>query len=124
MTAKPQTGVFKRNGSVSVFADPAAAQADFTLPLPGGVGSRNVLRGDGYASWDMSLVKRWKLPIENHSLQFRWEVFNVPNLTRFNAQGVGSSLLTSLTQTPSSFGAYTSLLTQPRVMQFALRYEF
>jgi hypothetical protein len=49
----------------------------------------------------------------------------VPNLTRFNSQSVGSSsLLTSLTQQPGSFGAYTSLLTQPRVMQFALRYEF
>ena len=124
MTARPKTGVFKRNGSVSVFADPVAAQADFTLPFPGGVGSRNVLRGDGFASWDMSLGKRWKLPMEGHSLQFRWEVFNVPNLTRFNAQGVGASLLTSLTQSPSNFGAYNSLLTQPRVMQFALRYEF
>ena len=91
----------------------------------GQVGSRNVLRGDGFAGLDMSLVKRWKMPYaESHSLEFRWEVFNVPNLTRFNAQGVGSSLLTSLTQSPNSFGAYTSLLTQPRVMQFALRYEF
>jgi hypothetical protein len=125
MTARPKTGVFKQNGSVSVFANPAAAQNDFTLPLPGGVGSRNILRGDGFASWDMSLAKRWKMPYrETHSLQFRWEVFNVPNLTRFNAQGVGASLLTSLTQSPASFGAYTSLLTQPRVMQFALRYEF
>ncbi len=125
MTAKPKTGTFKGNGSVNVFADPSAAQQDFTLPLPGQVGSRNVLRGDGYAGWDMSLVKRWKMPYaDSHSLQFRWEVFNVPNLTRFNAQGVGSSLLTSLTQSPNNFGAYTSLLTQPRVMQFALRYEF
>ncbi|HYL86817.1 MAG TPA: carboxypeptidase-like regulatory domain-containing protein [Candidatus Angelobacter sp.] len=125
MTARPKIGVFKGNGSVNVFADPAAAQADFTIPVPGQVGSRNILRGDGYASWDMSLGKRWKMPYrETHSVQFRWEVFNVPNLTRFNAQGVGSSLLTSLTQTPGSFGAYTSLLTQPRVMQFDLRYEF
>jgi hypothetical protein len=124
MTARPQTGVFKRNGTVNIFADPAAALNDFTLPLPGGLGSRNVLRGDGFASWDMSLGKRWALPWEGHSLQFRWEVFNVPNLTRFNAQGVGASLLTSLTQSPNNFGAYTSLLTQPRVMQFALRYEF
>jgi hypothetical protein len=125
MTARPKTGVFKRNGSVSVFADPAAAQADFTVPFPGQVGSRNVLRGDGFASWDMSLGKSWKMPWrETQSLQFRWDVFNVPNLTRFNAQGVGASLLTSLTQSPGSFGAYTSLLTQPRVMQFALRYEF
>jgi len=135
MTATPRTGIFKLSipdpvtgkpdAFVSPFANPAAAQNDFTLPLPGGVGSRNVLRGDGFASWDMSLSKRWKMPYrETHDLQFRWEVFNVPNLTRFNAQGVGASLLTSLTQSPASFGAYTSLLTQPRVMQFALRYEF
>jgi hypothetical protein len=131
MTARPKTGIFKLidpatgYAFVSPFANPTAAQNDFTLPLPGGVGSRNVLRGDGFASWDMSLAKRWKMPYrETHSLQFRWEVFNVPNLTRFNAQGVGASLLTSLTQSPGRFGAYTSLLTQPRVMQFALRYEF
>jgi hypothetical protein len=126
MTAKPKTGTFKKAGSVNIFADPVAAQQDFTLPLPGGVGSRNVLRGNGYADWDMSLYKSWKMPYrETHSLQFRWDVFNVTNLTRFNAQSVGSSaLLTSLTQSPDNFGAYTSLLTQPRVMQFALRYEF
>jgi Carboxypeptidase regulatory-like domain len=129
MTTRPKTGTFKGNGTVNVFGDPAAAaaaQQDFTLPLPGQVGSRNVLRGDGYAGLDMSLVKNWKMPYnEAHSIQFRWEVFNVPNLTRFNAQSIGSSsLLTSLTQQPNSFGAYTSLLTQPRVMQFALRYEF
>jgi hypothetical protein len=125
MTSRPKTGTFKGNGTVNVFANPAAAQVDFTLPLPGQVGSRNVLRGDGFAGLDMSLVKRWRMPYnEAHNLEFRWEVFNVPNLTRFNAQGVGSSLLTSLTQSPNSFGAYTSLLTQPRVMQFALRYEF
>ncbi len=126
MTSRPRTGTFKGNGSVNAFADPAAAQQDFTLPLPGGVGSRNILRGDGYAGLDMSLVKNWKMPYnEAHIIQFRWEVFNVPNLTRFNAQSIGSSsLLTSLTQQPNSFGAYTSLLTQPRVMQFALRYEF
>jgi hypothetical protein len=133
MTAKQKPGIFhllttdptgKTYAFVSPFANPAAAQAAFTLPLPGQVGSRNVLRGDGFAGWDMSLGKRWKMPWENHSLQFRWEVFNVPNLTRYNAQGVGASLLTSLTQSQSTFGAYTSLLTQPRVMQFDLRYEF
>jgi hypothetical protein len=126
MTARPKTGTFKGNGTVNVFADPAAAQQDFTSPLPGQVGSRNVLRGDGYAGLDMSLAKSWKMPYnEAHRVQFRWEVFNVLNLTRFNAQSIGSSsLLTSLTQSPNSFGAYTSLLTQPRVMQFALRYEF
>jgi len=131
MTSKQKTAIYHLIDPttgfafVSPFANPSAAQAAFTLPLPGQVGSRNVLRGDGYASLDMGLGKHWKIPHrETQSVQFLWQVFNVPNLTRYNAQGVGSSLLTSLTQAPTHFGAYTSLLTQPRVMQFALRYEF
>ncbi len=127
--AKPQTGHFKQpNGSVSVFPNPAAAFNDFVHPFPGQGGSRNVVRGDGYAGWDMALSKRWKMPWENHSLQFRWEVFNVPNLTRFNVlSGLGTqacACIASLQQVPNAFGNYTGLLTQPRVMQFALRYEF
>ena len=130
-TSKQQTGIYHLKDPstgfsfVSPFANPSEAQAAFTIPVPGQVGSRNILRGDGYAGLDMSLGKRWKMPYrETHDVQFLWQVFNVPNLTRFNAQGVGSSLLTSLTQAPTHFGAYTSLLTQPRVMQFSLRYEF
>ena len=125
MISKAKTGVFRNptTGAVTLFPDPAAAQADFTTPFPGGTGSRNVLRADGYASWDMSLSKRWGLPLEGSSLQFRWEVFNVANLTRFNAQTVGSSI-PSLQQAPSQFGTYGGLLTEPRVMQFALRLEF
>jgi hypothetical protein len=118
---RPATGVFAQpNGAINMFADPVSVRAnDFIHPFPGQSGSRNMLRGPGFASWDMSLSKRWKLPIEGHSLQFRGEVFNVPNLKRFNVQ----SNPPSLTQT-QSFGDYTGLLTQPRVMQFALRYEF
>jgi len=121
MVNRPATGVFAQpNGAINMFADPASARAnDFIHPFPGQSGSRNLLRGPGFASWDMSVSKRWKLPIEGHSLQFRGEVFNVPNLKRFNVQ----SNPPSLTQT-QSFGDYTGLLTQPRVMQFALRYEF
>jgi hypothetical protein len=68
----------------------------------------------------MSLTKRWKLPWEGHTLQFRGEVFNVANNHRFNAQSISGAF----TLQQPSFGTYTSLLTQPRVMQFALRYEF
>jgi hypothetical protein len=80
----------------------------------------------------MALNKRWRMPIEGHSLQFRWEVFNVFNQHRFNAlSGLGTQAcgcIASLQQVALSsgntFGNYTGLLTQPRVMQFALRYEF
>jgi hypothetical protein len=127
LIAIPKTGAFKQpDGSVSVFANPAAALNDYIHPFPGQSGSRNVLRGDGFASWDMNLSKRWKMPYaEGHSLQFRWEVFNVPNLKRFNVQAsLGDTTTTSLQSVPSAFGDYTGLLTKPRVMQFALRYEF
>lgn len=134
LIAIPKTGAFKQpDGTVSVFADPAAALADFVHPFPGQSGSRNVLRGQGYAGWDMSINKRWQLFHEGHTLQFRWEVYNVPNLKRFNVlpsgstgltNGIGDSGVPTLTQVPSAFGAYAGLLTSPRVMQFGLRYEF
>jgi carboxypeptidase family protein len=127
LIAIPKTGAFKQpDGSVSVFANPTAAISNYVHPFPGGSGSRNVLRGDGFASWDMNLSKRWKMPYaEGHSLQFRWEVFNVPNLKRFNVQaGLGENTNWWVTSVAPNFGDYANLLTQPRVMQFALRYEF
>ncbi|HVS87368.1 MAG TPA: carboxypeptidase-like regulatory domain-containing protein [Candidatus Acidoferrum sp.] len=134
LIAIPKTGAFKQpDGTVSVFPHPTAALNDFVHPFPGQSGSRNVLRGDGFAGWDMNLSKRWKMPWESHSLQFRWEVYNVPNLKRFNVlpsgatgltNGIGDSGVPTLQQVPSAFGDYAGLLTSPRVMQFALRYEF
>ena len=68
----------------------------------------------------MTLSKRFVMPYKDtHSMQFRWEVFNVPNAVRFDVNS--ASLDVGNTGT---FGKYTSLLTQPRVMQFGLRYEF
>jgi hypothetical protein len=52
-------------------------------------------------------------------MQLRWEVFNVFNQTRFDVQSNRPEI-----DEVTSFGNYTGLLTQPRVMQFALRYEF
>ena len=82
-----------RHGCGQRFRQSAAAFADFVHPFPGQSGSRNVVRGDGYAGLDMALSKRWKMPREGQSLQFRWEVFNVPNLHRFNVlSGLGTRL--------------------------------
>jgi hypothetical protein len=128
MIARPSTGHFKQpDGSVSVFPNPSTAFNDFVHPFPGQSGSRNVIRGDGYMGVDMALAKRWTIR-ESQGLQFRWEVFNVFNQVRFNAlSGLGTqacACIASLQQVPNTFGNYTGLLTQPRVMQFALRYEF
>jgi len=129
LVARPTTGHFTQStGAVSVFPNPTAAFSDFAHPFPGQSGSRNAVRGDGYVGVDMALAKRWQMPWERQTLQFRWEVFNVFNQVRFNAlSGLGTqacACIASLQQVPNTFGNYTGLLTQPRVMQFALRYEF
>jgi hypothetical protein len=117
------TGVFKNaDGSVNLFADPTGATGigAFRHDFPGESGQRNVTRGPGFVGLDLGLSKRWKMPwAESQTLQFRWEVFNVPNFTRFDVQ----SATTSLDQ-ESAFGKFTGLLTNPRSMQFGLRYEF
>ncbi|HMI51934.1 MAG TPA: TonB-dependent receptor [Candidatus Saccharimonadales bacterium] len=109
------------DGTVNIFGNAAAVNAafgSFDSDFPGQVGNRNALRGDGFAGLDLGLSKRWKIR-EGHSLQFRWDVFNALNLTRFDVQSLSLSVTNS-----SNFGNYTGLLTNPRVMQFALRYEF
>jgi hypothetical protein len=111
------------DGSVNIFgteAQAALALNSYQPDFPGQVGARNTLRGNGFASLDAGLDKRWKMPWkETHSLQFRWEVFNVLNLTRFDVQSLNLSITNA-----STFGDYSALLTNPRTMQFALRYEF
>jgi hypothetical protein len=115
------------NGNVNLFPDPATAQNLFSPALPGQVGVRNFVRGDGFFGIDLGLSKRWKMPWnENHSLALRWEVFNVTNSTRFdfNDQNSSSASESNNSIAVPNFGNYTHLMTNPRVMQFALRYEF
>ncbi|HKF54493.1 MAG TPA: hypothetical protein VKJ45_03580, partial [Blastocatellia bacterium] len=116
-----KTGVYKQaDGTVNLFQDaqgPTGIQA-FRHDYPGEVGNRNGLRGPGFAALDMGLSKRWNIA-ESKGVQFRWEVFNVPNLKRFDVQS-----LTANIDAGPGFGNFAGLLTSPRVMQFALRFEF
>jgi hypothetical protein len=102
----------------NMFADPAAAFASFDFTYPGQTGNRNCLRVDGFFTIDTGVGKRFRMPYsEKHSLQFRWEAFNVTNSVRFDSPSINIG-------SPNTFGKYSSTLTQPRVMQFGLRYEF
>jgi Carboxypeptidase regulatory-like domain/TonB dependent receptor len=106
---------------VSAFATGANANTSFQEPFPGQAGQRNNLRGPGFFGLDMGLSKTWVMPwSEGQALQFRWEVFNVLNAVRFDPLSINATLDVS----GSSFGQYTRLATNPRVMQFALRYSF
>lgn len=93
------------------------------LPYPGETGERNFFRGDGLFDIDSGLNKTWKVGtgtgfLEDGTLKFDWEVYNVTNTVRFDPVSIGSQL------TSSSLGTASSLMSQPRRMQFALRYDF
>ncbi len=108
----------------SPFADPKTAIDYFRYSLPGEVGLRNVLRGDGYFTIDLSVSKAWSLGFADHRLRFRWDVFNVTNTPRFDVGQISARL-----DDAAGFGRYDGALSPcdgqaGRCMQFALRYEF
>ena len=98
-----------------------AAIDDFRDPYPGEGGQRNELRGPGYFGIDAGLDKDWKIR-EGQTLSFAWEAFNITNAVRFDAAASSNQFRSH--QSRTNFGVYSSTLTQPRVMQFMLRYSF
>ncbi len=108
------------SGNPTMFANGQAVINDFRTPYPGEGGQRNELRGPGYFGIDTGLDKDWKIR-EGQTLSFAWEAFNVTNSVRFDAAASSNNFdLTTVT----NFGVYSSTLTQPRVMQFMLRFSF
>lgn len=108
------------SGGPNMFPNPQQGQDAFQYIMPGEIGNRNPIRGDGMFNIDTALMKRFQMPYnEKHSLQVRWEVFNLTNTVRFDPST--ASLDISIAGT---FGKYQDQLTSPRVMQFGLRYEF
>ncbi len=122
--APVKTGKFIVNGIPNIFAKGPAAISAFAPAYAGESGQRNEIRGQGYFGVDMGLAKRWQMPWqESQSLQFRWEVFNITNTPIFDVQSALIKQTLGLTS-GGTFGNYTALLNNPRIMQFALRYEF
>ena len=91
---------------------------DFRYAYPGETGQRNNFRGDGYYGLDLGIAKVFKITERQH-IKFDAEAFNLTNSARFDVASLNVNL-----QNSATFGQYGSLLTKPRVMQFALRYEF
>jgi hypothetical protein len=113
-----------------MFADPLQAYQSFRNARPGETGDRNVLREPNFSVLDMGLSKTFKMPWENHRLQFRWEVFNVTNVQYFAITNITRGTLglgqdPEISQPSPEFGkVYTDIQGQPRRMQFGLRYSF
>jgi Carboxypeptidase regulatory-like domain len=111
------------DGFPSPFADPMEALDFFRLLNPGEAGVRNLMRGDGYFTIDLSLSKAFRMPFGDR-LQFRWDVFNVTNTPRFDTGAV-----TMFPDSAASFGRYDGSLaacdrSAGRCMQLNLRYQF
>ena len=120
---KPKTGAFiDQNGNPNLFQNAVTAQGDFRYSYPGESGQRNELRGPGYFGIDTGLSKQWPIT-ESQNLKFSWEIFNVTNSVRFDVAALPQTT-GQLDQPSGVFGTYSSTLTRPRVMQFALRYSF
>lgn len=103
----------------NIFPDPAKAIDAFDYTLPGEVGLRNSVRGDGAFNIDASLAKSFRLWSETSALQLRWEVFNVTNSVRFDPLSISLNL-----GNIGTFGKYTGTIGNPRIMQFGARIDF
>ncbi len=107
------------NGSL---ANPAVARwfdVSAFVPVPTGsyrVGTsgRNILDGPGYAQANVALSRLFHV-MEKHSLQVRWELFNVTNRTNF--------LLPNASVDVAAGGSISSAY-DARIMQFGLKYIF
>jgi hypothetical protein len=135
-SARPKTGsfivaqagggtgpnVFKDPGITDAGTNPNAAINLFRPAYPGEGGLRNGLRGPGTFGIDTTVTKSWAVR-ESQLVKFSWSMFNVTNSARFD---VGTMQLNGNDQlsASSSFGNFSSTLSNPRVMEFMLRYIF
>ena len=102
-----------------IFADPAAAEAAFRPEWPGESGVRNNVIGEGMFNIDTGVSKAFVIS-EGKRVEFSWQAFNATNSVRYDVRAAQPSL----SDDPTQFGKYTSTLTTPRFMQFALRFVF
>jgi hypothetical protein len=113
------------NGSLYVFADPAAAAAAFSGPVGLSIGSRNTLRGPQYFNMDAGLAKNFMIiPSREVRLQFRADAFNVLNHPNFDDLDYANYGANVNITAPSNFGQLTAMNGTPRVVQLSGRIQF
>ena len=80
------------------------------------------MRGPGTFNIDTGVAKSWYIT-EGQFVKFSWQMFNVTNSARFDVGTMSINGNNSLSSS-SSFGNFSSTLSNPRVMEFGLRYTF
>jgi hypothetical protein len=109
LVGKPNLSPGERSPSHFINTAAFSTAPQFTI----GTASRNPARGPAYRDFDFALVKHTKLPRET-DMEFRAEVFDIFNTPAF-AQPNGSF-------GSAAFGTIISTVTDPRVVQFAIRF--
>lgn len=96
---------------------PFASQIFFN-PAPGFLGGlpRNAFNGPVFFNWDLGVLKNFTL-YENYKLQFRTEFFNVLNHNSFDVPS-------QYNINSTTFGQLTRSLSNPRIIQFSLKFSF
>lgn len=112
----PDCWFYNSRQSVCKTLAPSATDG-FQLQSSGQLGNagRNILRGPNTRVFDFSLQREFPIH-EAMGLELRWEVFNLFNTTQF--------ALPARDFSSSAAGTITSLASDPRLMQFALRFKF
>jgi hypothetical protein len=72
---------------------------------------------------DSAVSKNWSIT-EKQKLRFTAEAFNLTNTPRFDIGTMQLNLAGNSITNSSSFGNFSSTLSNPRVLEFALRYSF
>lgn len=90
----------------------------FARNAPGQYGNagRNILRGPGGFSWDISAQKKFNIIGEHQKLEFRADFFNIVNHASLNNPAASLNSPQSVGRISGSQGG--------RVLQMALRYEY
>lgn len=97
----------------------------FELPAANTRGNleRNALIGPGLVAIDLSLVKSHELG-EGRSLQFRVEIFNLPNRANFAVPSGRVAFTNASGAVAPNWGRITSTVTTARQIQLGLKYLF
>ncbi len=98
------------------FQDPPPGAPAWDLFGFGNAG-RNIVQGPGFKEWDLSIFKTFRTSEKTH-LEFRTEVFNLPNHTNFTVPSGGSKHLGS-----GNFG-FATAARPPRQIQFGLKFYY
>jgi hypothetical protein len=88
-----------------------------------GNAGRNILIGPGLISVDLAIVKSFSMG-GSRSLQFRGEVFNLPNRANFSVPSGQVAFTNAAGAAAANWGRITSTTTTSRQIQLGLKYLF